>query len=243
MPATNSATTAPMSASPDEMRSPPKKYGAAEGMRSLTSVCQRLALFMRKRLTRPGFTLRRPRMVFEMIGKSATMVAHTTSAVSGCLTQMMMSGAIATIGVTWSSTAYGKRLASIVRLCTKRKAITVPMSTARKNAPKVTFRVMTSEPKRSDQSAMSVWNTIAGAGSTNFEMPKASTTTCQARMKSTPTAIGAPHLSKRFLFTEYWTRRDWLLSAIQTIPWHRRRTFASRETHPCADAARRSALP
>ncbi len=87
------------------MRRPPKKYGAADGMRSCVSVCQRVALFMRNRLISPGFTLRSPRIVLEMIGNSATIVAQTTSARVGCLTQMMMSGAIATIGVTCSSTA------------------------------------------------------------------------------------------------------------------------------------------
>ena len=48
VPATNSATTAPISASPLEMRSPPKKYGSALGMRSRTSVCQRVARFSLK---------------------------------------------------------------------------------------------------------------------------------------------------------------------------------------------------
>ena len=40
-----------------------------------------------------------------MIGNSATSVAQITSDAVGFLTQMMISGAIATIGVTCSSTA------------------------------------------------------------------------------------------------------------------------------------------
>ena len=58
-----------------------------------------------------------------MIGKIATTTAHSTSAIRVSLTQMMMSGAIATIGVTCSSTAYGNRLISIQRLCTNSSAI------------------------------------------------------------------------------------------------------------------------
>src|SRR6185312_6917207 len=99
-----------------------------------------------------------------MIGNSATMVAQTTSAAVGFLTQMMMSGAIATTGVTCSSTAYGKKLTSTQRLCTKRNATTVPTSTAMKNAPKVIFSVTSSEPKSSPQSAISVCTTRAGEG-------------------------------------------------------------------------------
>ena len=41
----------------------------------------------------------------EMIGNTAMMVAQMTSAICVFLTRMMMSGAIATIGVTWRMTA------------------------------------------------------------------------------------------------------------------------------------------
>jgi hypothetical protein len=44
-------------------------------------------------------------VVFEMIGKIATTAAHSTSATWMSRTQMMMSGAIDTIGVTCSRTA------------------------------------------------------------------------------------------------------------------------------------------
>ena len=57
-----------------------------------------------------------------MIGNSATIVAQITIAGSGLLTQMMISGAIATIGVTCRMIAYGNRLASSSRLCTNRNA-------------------------------------------------------------------------------------------------------------------------
>ena len=51
-----------------------------------------------------GSTLRSPSVVSDTIGKIATTTAHSTSAVRVSFTQMMMSGAIATMGVTWSST-------------------------------------------------------------------------------------------------------------------------------------------
>ncbi len=65
-----------------------------------------------------------------MIGKIATTTAHSTSATRVSLTQMMMSGAMATIGVTCSKTAYGKKLISIQRLCTNTSAMAVPTSVA-----------------------------------------------------------------------------------------------------------------
>ena len=49
--------------------------------------------------------LRRPSVVLQMIGNSATSAAQITSEAVGFLTQMMISGATATIGVTCSSTA------------------------------------------------------------------------------------------------------------------------------------------
>ena len=44
-------------------------------------------------------------MVLAMMGNSATSVAQMTSEAVGSLTQMMISGAMATMGVTCSSTA------------------------------------------------------------------------------------------------------------------------------------------
>ena len=74
-------------------------------MRSRRSVCQRVAPFMRKYACRSGSTLRRPSVVLAMIGNSATSAAQTTIAAVGFLTQMMISGATATMGVTCSRMA------------------------------------------------------------------------------------------------------------------------------------------
>jgi len=60
---------------------------------------------MRNRLASPGLTLRRPRVVLAITGKMATIVAQITSDSVGLCTQMMISGAMATIGVTCSNTA------------------------------------------------------------------------------------------------------------------------------------------
>ena len=87
------------------MRSPAKNQGSALGMRRRSIVCQRDARLIRNRSARPGSTLRSPSVVFEMIGKIATTTAHSTSATRVSLTQMMISGAIATIGVTCSRIA------------------------------------------------------------------------------------------------------------------------------------------
>ena len=103
--ATNSATTAPISARPLAMRRPAKKYGSALGTRSRHSVCQREARARRKRSASPGSTLRRPSVVFEITGKIATTVAQMTSASQVSRTQMMTRGAIDTIGVTCSRIA------------------------------------------------------------------------------------------------------------------------------------------
>ena len=74
-------------------------------MRNRIRVCQRVARFMRKRLCNPGLTLRKPSVVLAMMGNNATSVAQITSDAVGLFTQMMISGAIATIGVTCKSTA------------------------------------------------------------------------------------------------------------------------------------------
>ncbi|MNW18038.1 hypothetical protein D3C71_2174390 [compost metagenome] len=49
--------------------------------------------------------LRRPSVVLLMMGNSATRAAQITIEAVGSLTQMMISGATATMGVTCSSTA------------------------------------------------------------------------------------------------------------------------------------------
>ena len=74
-------------------------------MRRRIKLCPRLAPYSRNKSASPGSTLRNPTLVFEMIGKMATMVAQITNAAVGFLTQMMMRGAMATIGVTCSRIA------------------------------------------------------------------------------------------------------------------------------------------
>ncbi|MNC82966.1 hypothetical protein D3C75_1367110 [compost metagenome] len=56
-------------------------------------------------MSSPGLTLRRPRTVLAMIGKIATSVAQITNAKVVSLHQMMISGAMATTGVTCSRIA------------------------------------------------------------------------------------------------------------------------------------------
>ena len=146
------------------MRAPAKKNGSAEGMRSRTRVCSALALSSTKRSRKPGSTLRRPRVVLAMIGNSATTVAHRISAACVFFTRMMTSGAMATIGVTCSITAYGNRLRSIARLCTKRKAVATPSTTASAKAASVTFIVLARPPRSRGRSAKSAAAIALGAG-------------------------------------------------------------------------------
>jgi hypothetical protein len=164
VPATNSATTAPMSASPLEIRNPPKKYGSALGIRSRHRVCIRPARLMRKRFTRPGSTLRNPSVVLDMIGNNATTVAQTVSATCVFLTRMMINGAIATIGVTCSNTAYGKKLISMARLCTNTNAINVPITIAARNACRATRSVTPSAASSVGQSLASLAAISLGFG-------------------------------------------------------------------------------
>ena len=63
---------------------------------------------------------------------------------------MMMSGATATIGVTCSSTAYGKSAVSIDRLCTKAKEISTPTTVATAKASSVILSVTNSAPPSGD---------------------------------------------------------------------------------------------
>src|SRR5580704_19074222 len=99
-PATNSATTAPTSAKPPEMRRPARKYGSAAGRRSSHNVAKRLAPYRRNRSVSSAGADARPAAVLANTGKNATIVAHTTSEANGSPTHTMISGAIATIGVT-----------------------------------------------------------------------------------------------------------------------------------------------
>ena len=77
---------------------------------------------------------------------------------------MMMSGAIATIGVTCRITAYGKRLSSRMREREKRSAIAPPKNAAAANAASVTRSVTRSEPRRLGPSTHRLRATALGAG-------------------------------------------------------------------------------
>ena len=61
------------------------------------------------------------------------------------LTQMMMSGAIATTGVTWRITAYGNSERSIQRDWVKRIAMSTPATVATRSAAPVIASVTSSE--------------------------------------------------------------------------------------------------
>ena len=69
--------------------------------------CHRLAPYSRNRSSSSAGAEARPAAVLANSGKNATIVAQTTSATNGSPTQMMISGAIAGIGVTCSTTAQG----------------------------------------------------------------------------------------------------------------------------------------
>ncbi len=108
--------------------------------------------------------LRRPSVVLLMIGNSATSAAQTTMAAIGFFTQMMISGATATIGVTWSSTAKGNSAVSINRLCTNRNEMPTPSSVARAKASSVTRSVDSRASPSTYQSVASVRTISQGDG-------------------------------------------------------------------------------
>ena len=68
-------------------------------------------------------------------------------------TQMMISGAIATIGVTCSRIAYGNKLISIQRLCTNTSAMATPNAVASASATSAIDIVTPSELTSSVRSA------------------------------------------------------------------------------------------
>ena len=140
-PATNSATTAPTSANPPEMRSPARKYGSAAGRRRSRSVANRPAPYSRNRSASSAGADASPAAVLANTGKNATIVAQTTSEANGLPTQTMISGAIATIGVTCSTTAHGWIAAASNRLDAIATASTTPRMAATSSAAKVTSSV------------------------------------------------------------------------------------------------------
>ena len=86
-------------------------------------------------------------------GKNATIVAQTTSEANGSPTQTMISGAIATIGVTCSTTAHGWIAAASSRLEAIATASTTPSSAATNSAANVTSSVEPSDDNSPDGSA------------------------------------------------------------------------------------------
>src|SRR3954469_14780389 len=99
-----------------------------------------------------------------MIGNSATSAAQITIEAVGLRTQMMMSGATATIGVTCSSTAYGNSAVSIARLCTNRNEISTPSTVATRNASTVISIVTSSERPSAGKSVTSLVTIRMGHG-------------------------------------------------------------------------------
>ena len=94
------------------------------------------------------------------------MNAHTSSASRMSSTQMMINGAMATMGVTCRITAYGNSDSSISRDCTNSTAISSPSTAAASSAAPVICRVMPSDTARLGQSAHSAWAICTGPGST-----------------------------------------------------------------------------
>src|ERR1700709_1433482 len=99
--------------------------------------------------------LRSPSVVLEMIGKRATKAAQITIDAVGSLTQMMISGATATIGVTCSSTADGNNAVSTSLLCTNRNEIETPAIVATMKANIVIFSVTSNAAPNVAQSTTS----------------------------------------------------------------------------------------
>src|SRR4029078_9982831 len=87
-------------------------------------------------------------VVLDTTGKNATSQAHSSSDSVVSLTQMMISGAMATIGVTCRITAYGNKAISIQRDWAITTAISPPSTAAAAKASTVILRVMSSEPTR-----------------------------------------------------------------------------------------------
>ena len=74
-------------------------------MRSLKSVCQRLALYRVNRLRRLWSVEVRPTVVFEITGNREMMKEMVTTALKPAPIQMMISGAMAMTGMVWSTMA------------------------------------------------------------------------------------------------------------------------------------------
>src|SRR3982750_1714110 len=87
----------------------------------------------------------RPRIVFDRMGKNATIQAQIKSDRLMSPIQMMISGAIETTGVTCRITAQENGVFSSHLDCVKMMASETPTTTAAISAAKVMRRVMTSD--------------------------------------------------------------------------------------------------
>ena len=94
------------------------------------------------------------------------MVAHTTSEVNGSPTQIITSGAMATIGVTCSTTAQGRIAARASRLADIASARATPSVAEVSSAATVTISVEASDPSSPAGSAKNALRMASGPGST-----------------------------------------------------------------------------
>jgi hypothetical protein len=109
---------------------------------------------------------RSPSAVFDSTGKNATIAAQTRSAAVTSSTQIRMSGAIATTGVTCSTTAQGNKARSSARDWAKSTASSPPEPTATSRASNAMRSVARVEGQSSGQSSRSAAAIASGPGST-----------------------------------------------------------------------------
>src|SRR5215212_1489056 len=190
----NSPTIAPITARPDEIRRPVMMYGSAAGNFSLTVRCHHEALYSSNIATRLWSVEVRPAAVLVMIGKRAIKKAMQTTAGIPAPNQITISGAIATIGMVWSSTAYGKMLRSTSLLCDISSATEIPMMIASPKPISADTNVESSAPRRLSRFSIQASTTSVGAGSRKRGICIDRQTTCQATTKTMKTRIGGPAL-------------------------------------------------
>src|SRR4051795_4496161 len=135
-------------------------------MRRWRRTCPGVAPYSRNSASKLRSALFSPTVVFDTIGKNATIQAQTSDARNGSLTQMMIKGAIATIGVTCRMTAYGNRLISRSRERENNSAIAPPNSAAAASAARVIRKVTSSEENRLGPSVHRLAAIALGVGRT-----------------------------------------------------------------------------
>src|SRR5262245_27665782 len=125
-----------------------------------------------------------------MIGKSAIRNEITTTAGIPAPNQITISGAIATIGIVWSRTAYGKMLRSISLLCDLARATDIPTRIAAPKPISADRNVEIRAPTRLCRFSIQASTTSVGAGSKNRGMLSVRQSTCQVTTKTMKTRIG-----------------------------------------------------